>query len=233
MDEIDQILAGHTLPSKLTQESLEGGLAVLDSMLELEGARGGLSVEFLRQARAQAERVLRSGYNMAKAGVLVPVGVFGFTEGVAVPDLDISILGVGNHRFFLFHSALGLVVLRWLYRWWIEKDKHPDAWLSRFKRKAVGTLLGTYALGVGVHLAIDVFQPKAVIFPVFGSLVDGTLADDNIWLLGNSLWAFRVAQDVFVIALAEEIDSAKAFVRERFGSLPGDLCDRLNGENHR
>jgi hypothetical protein len=41
---------------------------------------------------------------------------------------------------------------------------------------------------VGCHLLLDVFQPKAVIFPFFGSLVEGTLVDDNLWLLGNALW---------------------------------------------
>ena len=39
-----------------------------------------------------------------------------------------------------------------------------------------------------------------------------------MWLLGNSLWAFRVAQQVFAVSLADEFEGAKLFVQERFGS---------------
>ncbi len=52
---------------------------------------------------------------MAQAAVLVPVGLWGLSHGLTAPDLDISLLGIGKHRFFLFHSALGLVALRYFY----------------------------------------------------------------------------------------------------------------------
>ncbi|HHV62971.1 MAG TPA: hypothetical protein GXX51_10080, partial [Firmicutes bacterium] len=187
MDSISRILAEERLSSRFLWESLNRGLAVLDFLLEREEGNGNkiLNVEFLKRARGEITRIVQAGSPLVKASVLVPVGLWGFTEGFSAPDLDIKILGIGNHRFFLFHSALGLVVLRHLYRLWVEKNEHPEKWASRVKRKVAGMLLGTYAVGVGVHLAIDVFQPKAVIFPFFGSLIDGTMVDDNIWLLGN------------------------------------------------
>lgn len=71
-------------------------------------------------------------------------------------------------------------------------------------------------MGVGVHLMIDVFQPKAVIFPFIGSLVSGTLVDDNIWLIGNSLWAFKIGHDLMVLTVADELEIAKAWVKKKF-----------------
>ena len=115
--------------------------------------------------------------------------------------------------FGLFHSAMGLVILRILYHQWAQssQDEKPF-WTRRVVQKILGAVLGAYAFGVGVHLAIDVSQPKAVIFPLFGSLVDGTLIDDRIWLLGNSLWVFQVFGSVFALVFVEELDTAKRYV---------------------
>jgi hypothetical protein len=151
-------------------------------------------------------------------GVLLPVGACGLGHGLSFPDLDISLLGIGNHRFFLFHSAIGLVILRRFYRDCVLKQQNPDRWAARAKRKVAGAMLGGLALGVGIHLAIDVFQPKAVVFPFIGSLIDGTLVDDNIWLIANSVWAFRIAHDVFVLSLADELSQAKEWIAEHFGA---------------
>jgi hypothetical protein len=43
-----------------------------------------------------------------------------------------------------------------------------------------------------VHLIIDVFQPKAVLFGAFGSLLSGTLIDDNLWLGANGLISIAI-----------------------------------------
>ncbi|OPZ61563.1 MAG: hypothetical protein BWY85_02372 [Firmicutes bacterium ADurb.Bin506] len=95
--------------------------------------------------------------------------------------------------------------------------------------KLTGAALGAYAMGVGVHLAMDVFQPKSVVFPFFGSLVDGTLVDDNIWLLGNSLWAFKIARDVFVISFAPELEAAREYVKTTFGDWGDVAYDDVHG----
>jgi hypothetical protein len=224
MDDIGRMAAVSGLPGNLGRRSVSGALGALDSVFDGDRDGSGFfaSAEYIRHAKRAAEDFLHSGYNMAKRGVLVPVGVIGLSHGLGFPDLDISILGIGNHRFFLFHSALGLVALRYFYREWVTKQKDPSLWASRVKRKVGGALLGGFALGVGVHLAIDVFQPKSIVFPFIGSLVDGTLVDDNIWLLANSVWAFRIAHDVFVLSLADELAEAKEWVAARFEGPPDE-----------
>jgi hypothetical protein len=222
-DGLTKITKRILLPSEIANETVGHGVKAIDRLIEAS-ERGDsaflTNVEYLRRARAAAAGFMEGGYQLAKASVLVPVGLFGLAKGLGFPDLDIPLLGIGYHRFFLFHSALGLVALRYFYREWVEKQAHPDQWLSRVKRKLGGALLGGFAVGVGVHLAIDVFQPKAVVFPFFGSLVDATLIDDNIWLIGNSLWAFKIAHDVFALSLADELGAAKKFVQKRFAARP-------------
>lgn len=218
-DDLTRITRSILLPSEITSETVSSGVTAIDRLLDASEHQGNgflANVDYLRQARDAATHFMQGGYQLAKPSVLVPVGLFGLAHGLSFPDLDIPLLGIGYHRFFLFHSALGLVALRYFYRQWVEKQAYPDQWTSRVKKKLGGALLGSFAVGVGVHLAIDVFQPKAVIFPFIGSLVDGTLVDDNIWLIGNSLWAFKVAHDVFVLSLANELRDAKEFVKRQF-----------------
>jgi hypothetical protein len=92
------------------------------------------------------------------------------------PDLDIPLLGIGNHRYFLFHSAIVPIA----------------AWVAlRPARRARGRLIAaglaaSFALGVGVHLFTDVFQSKSVVFPFIGTLVRGTSLDDRLWEGANA-----------------------------------------------
>lgn len=168
-----------------------------------------------------------------QATLIVPAGLVGLAQGVAMPDLDISLVGIGAHRFFLFHSGLvvwGLeqLYLRYYRQMELDAPSGPPmagppmaAYRNHARRvlmKVAGGLLGAAAIGVGIHLVIDVFQPKAVIFPVIGSLLDGTLVDDNIWLLGNALWCFRIARDVFALVLADDLDRALAWARRHLVS---------------
>jgi hypothetical protein len=171
-------------------------------------------VDLLRRAQEEARRALNSTTMAAKIGVLAPVGFFGLSEGLHAPDLDISLLGIGNHRYFLFHSAIALVILRYFYRRWQQES--CQGMLERLGQKVIGVALGSFAFGVGVHLALDVVQPKSVVFPFFGSPMNGTLIDDRIWFLGNSLWAFKIGRDVFALCIADEIESARVWVKERF-----------------
>jgi len=232
LDEVTEAIRISSLPRMLTEETLKNGLVGIDKLIDAgQRERGGFltSLEYLGQARDAATGLLHSGYQFAKAGVLIPVGLFGLTQGLAFPDLDISLLGIGYHRFFLFHSALGLVGLRYFYRQWLEKQAEPDRWRNRVKRKLTGALLGGFATGVGVHLAFDVFQPKSVVFPFFGSLADGTMVDDDIWLVANSVWAFKIARDVFALSLADELKCARQFVKRQFEARPEEWAALREG----
>ena len=100
------------------------------------------------------------------------------------PDLDIKLLGIGRHRYFLFHSAiLPLAAVR------IFRPLNRSGVL----RFLLLVLLMGFLTGVGVHLVTDIFQYKAVIFPFIGSLVDGTSADDRIWTAVNAILCFASA----------------------------------------
>jgi hypothetical protein len=214
---VDEVLKNliqrETVPKRMAHENTEKSIVAIDRLIEESGDHL-LNIDFLRRAQDEARRALNSGVSAAKASVLVPVGLFGLSEGLTAPDIDISLLGIGKHRYFLFHSAIGLAILRYFYHRWTQGN-HKGL-LERFGQKITGVALGGYAFGVGIHLALDVVQPKSVVFPFFGSLVDGTLVDDRIWLLGNSVWAFKISHDVFSLCMATELEAAKAWVKERF-----------------
>lgn len=217
---IHRLVKSETLAEKISLDSSKNALANIDLILsENNKSRHTsiLSIDTLKKAKSEIEALASGGYSIAKTAVLLPVGLWGFKEGLQFPDLDISTLGIGNHRFFLFHSSLGVVLLRHLYNQWIQKNELDAGFINRVKKKVSGTILGTYAVGVGVHLMIDVFQPKSVVFPFFGSLAEGTLVDDNIWLLGNSLWAFKIGHDIFTIAIGDELKSVKKYIADKFG----------------
>ena len=214
---IKNIVDAHNLSDKYVMESHDRLSETLDQYTAQSLGSLFYDSSTLRKIKKEVDSIITSGYNITKAGVLIPVGLWGLDHGLPFPDSDISLLGIGNHRFFLFHSALGLVALRYLHKQWMQK-LDEDRFRHRVIKKVSGMLLGSYSVGVGIHLAIDLFQPKSIVFPFFGSLVDGTLVDDNIWLLGNSLWAFKIGKDIFTLTLADEIETAKKYVKAKFGS---------------
>jgi len=156
--------------------------------------------------------------SFTKMAIIVPVGSIILGNGFKFPDSDISILGIGNHRFFLFHSAIGVYALKKAYDYYLlhSSSAKKDDTVSKVIKKVAGTALSGFAAGVGIHLLTDVFQPKSIVFPFIGSLIDGTLIDDNIWLLANSLYCFKIAKDVFVIAWGDDLEVVKEYVRKNF-----------------
>jgi hypothetical protein len=109
------------------------------------------------------------------------------------PDIDILLLGIGGHRNFLTHSAAGPAVGSWLAAW-VEQHACVHRAIEYLSPLAGGFSVG-FSVGVGSHLMIDgTFQgSKAVLFPLIGSLVGGTLLDDDIWLLANAAGCFAIA----------------------------------------
>ena len=97
----------------------------------------------------------------ANAAVLVPVGAWAFSESLSLPDFDISLLGIGNHRFFLFHSAAAAWALKTLYEANFEPRPEKEAFANRVIRKLFGVAAASSAYSIGCHLTIDVFQPKS------------------------------------------------------------------------
>ncbi len=93
-------------------------------------------------------------------------------------DRDIALLGSGYHRYFAFHSALVPLLL-----FWAARGRWRPRWLASL---AAGVAAGA-AAAFTVHLLIDSFQSKNVVFPFATTLVRGTSLDDRLWLLANSV----------------------------------------------
>ncbi len=165
--------------------------------------------------------------NGVKAAVLVPAGLMGFEKGLPFPDKDISYLGIGAHRYFLFHSAATVFVVGKLHQHVRERFKEDNGLSARIGRKIFGVVCGSVALGMGVHLLLDVFEPKAVMFPLIGSLVHGTLVDDRLWLLGNSMYCFKAAHDMYAVSMGEDLQKAKRFVFSSCFKISTDFTLRI------
>jgi hypothetical protein len=104
------------------------------------------------------------------------------------PDLDITLLGIGAHRNFLFHS-FALVAALFLAVRKLDARKGVNLFLK-------GVVAGC-GIGIGLHLFADVFQSHPVKFPFVGSLVDGTSVDDRLWLGANSIGSLLLSVGIF------------------------------------
>lgn len=104
--------------------------------------------------------------------------------GYFFPDMDIRLLGIKNHRYWLFHSAL-----------------IPFVIFAIVNRVKTGSIIGkslyglciAFTLGVGVHLFQDCFEKKSIVFPIVKSLILNTYLDDILWLIANTIIAFVLA----------------------------------------
>lgn len=162
---------------------------------------------------------LRRGYAYAIIGAAIIPAVPAGLLGLSFPDFDISTVGIGHHRFFLFHSAIVPTLLRRAYRHYVTGSTTEGS--PGIGTRMLGAALSAFAAGVGVHLLVDgVFQPgKAVLFPVFGSLVTGTLVDDRVWLIGNGLWCLQIARDLLVFAVGDQLATIRTRVDDEFASI--------------
>ena len=154
--------------------------------------------------------------DIGKIAVFVPSSLISFDQFFSLPDSDISLLGIGNHRFFLFHSGAVAWILKTMYASRIKRTVDDKSISTTIINKIAGVVAGSGCFAIGCHLAIDAFQPKSIVFPYFGSLVDGTLVDDNIWLLGNSIYCFKISHDIFTFALGEDLERVKKFIKINF-----------------
>jgi hypothetical protein len=206
------------LPGKLSKEVAHGGERAAEQSIENIGMGEEVlfDLAFYEEAQKQARYWAQQAGVYTKMAVLIPTGIFALDAGLRFPDLDISYLGIGSHRFFLFHSGMAVWAIRKMYQACLVRSGDEPSRTDRVLHKILGVAAGSAAFGVGVHLLIDTVQPKSVVFPFFGSLVNGTLIDDNLWLLGNSLWCFKMSRDLFTIALGEDLPKVKAYVNKVF-----------------
>lgn len=155
-----------------------------------------------------------------EGGLLVICPVAALKTGFFFSDWDINFLGIRWHRFFLFHSAIGAVLLKRFfesYQAYIGENNDP------LLRRVVGVMAAAGAMGIALHLAKDTFIDgnKSVVFGLSGLFgintpVRGTWVDDDIYLLANSLWAFKVSRDIFIMAFGDDLTKVKQYVGQVF-----------------
>lgn len=140
---------------------------------------------------------------MTAAGILIGLGGL---LGTLLPDFDILALGIGGHRNFLLHSALPVWGLYKIHKWAVHRLKPKPGSAADLCCAAAGLFIGGVALGASTHLFVDATLQghKAVLFPLLGSMVGGSLLDDNLWLGGSSLIALYVAFREFEYVLGAD-----------------------------
>lgn len=209
---------------KKKQEAVD---AIADGVCNGEGF---YDEEVYSDIRRAASRWGEQVSDIAQMTVMVPAGVWTFSQFLSFPDLDISTLGIGYHRYFLFHSAAAPWMLSKIYEARLARTEGTNRFSDKVINRLLGIMAASGAWAVGVHLAVDVMQPKSVIFPFIGSLFDGTMIDDEIWLLGNSIYCFRLGNRMFALAMGEDLSRVKAFVRRNIRDpLLNGLADAVPG----
>jgi len=99
------------------------------------------------------------------------------------PDLDIILLGIKYHRYFLFHSVILPILLLII--------------ISKFNNRLFHILLSAFFLAISIHLCIDSFQSKSVVFPFRNTLIYGTSIDDRLWEIVNSILSLILSKHCF------------------------------------
>jgi hypothetical protein len=115
---------------------------------------------------------------------VISITIIGLILFFRFPDLDISILGIGLHRYFLFHSAIFPIIV-FIITGFFKKPQFILIILKSF--------CGAFSTAIGVHLFTDIWQNTAVYFPFIGTLVKGTSIDDRIWIIVNMIVCFVLA----------------------------------------
>jgi len=194
-----------------------------DAAFRLMSEDAGRISEWWRGLNLEARIAVDAGVMVAAGTVAVSASIY----GEKFPDFDIKYLGIGMHRFWLLHSA----VAAWVCKDFLEAVKLLDAGDTNHPvvTKLCAAAVAGGAVGIGIHLVRDglfgwIEGEKSVTFGLPGiwtrsTLVRGTYLDDDLWLLGNSAWAFKIAKDVVVLAYADDIDHAREWVARTFGPL--------------
>lgn len=103
-----------------------------------------------------------------------------------IPELDVAILGEGGKGFFVFYSA-ALPILLLFIRFWSDESSLAT------RLTTLGTTLGA-GIGLGIRLSIEAFSSSPfLIFPIFGTLIENTSADERGWLIANALFSIVAA----------------------------------------
>lgn len=190
-------------------------------LLATEDGRMAISAEWETLIRAVIADAALHPVQTAKYGVLIPTGMMSVEAGFHLPDLDISLIGIQHHRYFLFHGPFAAYLLYRFFRF-LEDKYDTDTLVDRVIRLVGGSVASGVSLGIGIHCLTDLFQPKSIQFPVIGSLVNGTLIDDNLWLFGSALYSMHVSREIVACVFARDLASARQYFQDRWNRLTPD-----------
>jgi hypothetical protein len=132
---------------------------------------------------------------LGRVACYVAVWSGGAVVGYGLPDKDISVLGIGSHRHFAFHSVapavgvklFGSLFLKVLGRAARRVRRKDERALLAFVASNLVVATGGVSAGVGMHLLEDALLDgsKSLVGPWGGTIVTGTSVDDNAWFLVN------------------------------------------------
>lgn len=195
--------------SQATSDAFEGAKVFAGMATEVPGRAKQAASYFYDEFMFQLERRKDTSDKALFVGRLSTyLGAFAASSvvGAETPDKDITALGIGSHRNFFFHSAaiaLGVklacrLMLRVASR--AEKlvkkgsDDHEALVFIATNLKAISF---GYAVGTATHLVKDATfdGSKAVTGPWGGTLLDGTIVDDDAWLLLNGFVAIMAGEE--------------------------------------
>lgn len=104
------------------------------------------------------------------------------------PDIDISLLTIKYHRFFLTHSVILPLILLLLSR----------TMKTHFMKNAHMLVMSAFTSGITLHLATDIVPRKPVNFLVVNTLIRGTYWDDRLWIMLHMLSGIVIVYRTFL-----------------------------------
>ena len=119
--------------------------------------------------------------------------------GYSVPDLDITLMGIGSHRHFATHSIIPALIAIIGYKGIGRFLRFLDTLLPENRNLLWRKIISFYheascvptafAAGIGLHLAQDLFidGSQSIRGPWGGTFIKDTYLDDNAFLSLNLL----------------------------------------------
>jgi len=212
---VDQKKKDIDLLKEWAMESWENREKLYQQTIELVTRPYTLNRDLFRSALTRA-------YSDPLSLIVLPASftleALGFFTGLTLPDIDITLLGIGGHRNWFTHSALPPYMLNSIFSKVLstrEEQRHQSATvklMSELIRMLGAPLLAGYCYGTGIHLMLDAVTPKDIVgFPI-GSLLSGGTMVDSAYLFANGLACFDLGNKNLMLAQMEAESMTKLVI---------------------
>jgi hypothetical protein len=141
----------------------------------------------------------------------------GYLRGSGFPDLDITLLGIGGHRNWFFHSSLTTVGLylaidKLIAYFGNNYDEHNFG--AKLIKNIGAPLVAGFAVGNALHLFADGLGAKDVVGFPLGSLFGGGFFVDRLWLFANGAICLILAGKLVAIAFAKDKEAIQNYCKQ-------------------